>query len=261
MSRHALRLLLLYRPSPVSHRSRHGPDQTCARSTCSRSARAHSRRHPPRSLRPLPRQQRPALLPPRHPRRSRTRTITGKNTIRFRMLADGTRIQIDLSDARTSTRSSSAQTELKYKRDSGAVFIDFPDTLRAGQDLLHRLLLLRPPPDHRTLRRIHFKQRSRRPSLDLHLLRRHGASIWWPNKDQWRDELETMDISVAIPNGLTDVSNGKFIGSDRSRRRLHPLGLARQLPHQQLRRCTQHRQLRPLLQTARHAAPRLLRPP
>ena len=39
-----------------------------------------------------------------------------------------------------------------------------------------------------------------------------GASIWWPNKDQWRDEVESMKISVAIPNDLVDVSNGKFLG-------------------------------------------------
>ncbi len=39
-----------------------------------------------------------------------------------------------------------------------------------------------------------------------------GASIWWPNKDQWRDEVESMEISVAIPNRLVDVSNGKFVG-------------------------------------------------
>src|SRR3712207_7690288 len=39
-----------------------------------------------------------------------------------------------------------------------------------------------------------------------------GASVWWPNKDQWRDEVEEMRISVAVPNGLTDVSNGKFVG-------------------------------------------------
>jgi aminopeptidase N len=39
-----------------------------------------------------------------------------------------------------------------------------------------------------------------------------GASIWWPNKDQWRDEVERMDLSVAIPNDLVDVSNGRFTG-------------------------------------------------
>jgi len=39
-----------------------------------------------------------------------------------------------------------------------------------------------------------------------------GASLWWPNKDQWQDEVESMQISVAIPNKLVDVSNGKFLG-------------------------------------------------
>ncbi len=39
-----------------------------------------------------------------------------------------------------------------------------------------------------------------------------GASLWWPDKDQWRDEVENMQISVAIPNDLVDVSNGKFMG-------------------------------------------------
>src|SRR4029453_2606339 len=39
-----------------------------------------------------------------------------------------------------------------------------------------------------------------------------GASLWWPNKDQWRDEVENMEISVSIPNDLVDVSNGRFVG-------------------------------------------------
>jgi hypothetical protein len=41
-----------------------------------------------------------------------------------------------------------------------------------------------------------------------------GASTWWPNKDQWRDEPETMDISVAVPHEYTDVSNGRFAGKE-----------------------------------------------
>jgi aminopeptidase N len=40
-----------------------------------------------------------------------------------------------------------------------------------------------------------------------------GASTWWPNKDQWRDEPDQgMQLSVAVPNALTDVSNGRFMG-------------------------------------------------
>src|SRR6185436_9545283 len=39
-----------------------------------------------------------------------------------------------------------------------------------------------------------------------------GAAIWWPKKDQWRDEVESMDLSVSIPNDLVDASNGRFVG-------------------------------------------------
>ena len=39
-----------------------------------------------------------------------------------------------------------------------------------------------------------------------------GCSIYWPCKDQWRDEPQDgMDISVAVPNALTDISNGRFV--------------------------------------------------
>ncbi|RZK32459.1 MAG: M1 family peptidase, partial [Hymenobacter sp.] len=39
-----------------------------------------------------------------------------------------------------------------------------------------------------------------------------GASIWWPCKDQQADEVDSMAISVAVPNGLKDVSNGRLRG-------------------------------------------------
>src|SRR5262245_74993 len=70
--------------------------------------------------------------------------ISGKNTIRFRMLKDDTRIQLDLYDNLNIDKiddvldfrdshgiPSELATALKYERDSGAVFIDFPETLKA----------------------------------------------------------------------------------------------------------------------------------
>ena len=39
-----------------------------------------------------------------------------------------------------------------------------------------------------------------------------GSSTWWPSKDQWHDEVDSMEISVSIPSGLIDVSNGAFAG-------------------------------------------------
>ncbi|RYY10869.1 MAG: M1 family peptidase, partial [Cytophagaceae bacterium] len=40
-----------------------------------------------------------------------------------------------------------------------------------------------------------------------------GASIWWPCKDQQADEVDSMAISVAVPAGLKDVSNGRLRGT------------------------------------------------
>ncbi|HUH45974.1 MAG TPA: hypothetical protein VLZ54_02375, partial [Arenibacter sp.] len=37
-----------------------------------------------------------------------------------------------------------------------------------------------------------------------------GASVWWPNKDHMYDEVDSMAISVTVPKGLMDVSNGKL---------------------------------------------------
>ena len=38
-----------------------------------------------------------------------------------------------------------------------------------------------------------------------------GSSLWWPSKDQWHDEVESMDITVALPSRLVDASNGRFV--------------------------------------------------
>jgi len=38
-----------------------------------------------------------------------------------------------------------------------------------------------------------------------------GASVWWPNKDHMYDEVDSMKISVNVPKGLTNVSNGRLL--------------------------------------------------
>ena len=60
-----------------------------------------------------------------------SKTIAGMNTVRFKMLTDGTRIQLDLSEILVVEKIMLGKEELVYTRDSGAVFIDFPQTLHA----------------------------------------------------------------------------------------------------------------------------------
>ena len=39
-----------------------------------------------------------------------------------------------------------------------------------------------------------------------------GASLWWPCKDMYDDEPDSMLIGASVPRGYTAVCNGKFIG-------------------------------------------------
>ncbi len=141
-------------------------------------------------------------------------TISGKNSVRFKMLADGTRIQLDLHPDLHVDKILLAPSgaELRYTRDQLAVFIDFPETLHAGQEYTIDFYYSGHPLTTARFGGFTFaKDPKGRPwiyTADEDI----GANVWWPNKEQWRDEPESMTISVAVPNGLMDVSNGKFMG-------------------------------------------------
>jgi aminopeptidase N len=140
------------------------------------------------------------------------KTIAGKNTIRFRMLSDDTRIQLDLYDNLDVGKVMLGGEELKYSRDSGAVFVDFPRSLKAGKTYsIDFYYSGRPKEAGRFGGFVFAKDPAGRPWI-FTSCEDEGASIWWPNKDQWRDEVENMTMSIAVPNDLTDVSNGRFIG-------------------------------------------------
>ena len=38
-----------------------------------------------------------------------------------------------------------------------------------------------------------------------------GASVWWPNKDHMYDEVDSMLMSIEVPQALIEVSNGRLI--------------------------------------------------
>ena len=138
--------------------------------------------------------------------------ISGKNTIRFKMLKDDTRIQLDLHEALNIDKILMGSTPLKYERDSGAVFVDFPQTLRAGRTYAIDFYYSGTPLESGRFGAFAFKKDpAGRPWINT-ACEGEGASVWWPNKDQWRDEVQNMRISVSIPNNLVDVSNGKFLG-------------------------------------------------
>jgi len=154
------------------------------------------------------------------------RFVSGKNTIRFRMLSDDTRIQLDLYDNLNIDKIEQIfeikdsrgrftplkAIALKFERDSGAVFVDFPEELKAGRVYTIDFYYSGTPKTTGRFGGFTFGKDPANRDWIFTACEGEGASIWWPNKDQWKDEVESMDFSITVPNHLSDVSNGKFIG-------------------------------------------------
>jgi len=139
------------------------------------------------------------------------KTISGKNTIRFKMLKDGRRIQLDLYANLNVDKILLGSTPLKSERELNTVWVDFPAMLKAGRTYDIDFFYSGTPTQTGRFGGFVFgKDPVGRPWIYT-ACEGEGAAIWWPNKDQWRDEVETMDISVTIPSDLVDVSNGRFV--------------------------------------------------
>ena len=138
--------------------------------------------------------------------------VSGKNSIRFKMLADDTRIQMDLWSNMNVDKIELAGTPLQYERELNAVFIAFPSTLRKGSTYTIDFHYSGTPTQTGRFGGFTFGKDPQGRHWIFTACEGEGASLWWPNKDQWRDEANAMDISVAIPSDLTDVSNGRFLG-------------------------------------------------
>ncbi len=141
--------------------------------------------------------------------------LGGKNQVRFKMLKDDNRIQLDLSKdlaVDRITMSAADSAALKYTRDKRSVFIDFPQMLKAGKTYDIDFFYSGNPPETGRFGCITFKKDPAGRDWINTACEGPGASIWWPNKDHWHDEVENMRISVAVPNNLSDISNGKFAG-------------------------------------------------
>ncbi len=139
-------------------------------------------------------------------------TIGGKNTIRFRMLKDDSKIQLDLSAALDIEKIVFGEVPLKFERELGTVLVAFPEPLKQGQICsIDFYYSGKPVTGGRFGGMVFRKDPAGRPWIYTSC-EMQGASVWWPNKDQWRDEVESMDLSVTIPNDLVDVSNGRFLG-------------------------------------------------
>ena len=144
-------------------------------------------------------------------------SIAGVNTVQYRVLDSPQRMQIDLQPPMRISKVEQAGQALAFQRDGNVYYITMPRDLAKGQ--VYELDL-------------HFEGQpkvSRRPPWDGGLTWKtdpdglpivtttcqgDGASLWWPCKDHLYDEPDSMLISVTVPEGLMDVSNGRLRAVD-----------------------------------------------
>ena len=142
------------------------------------------------------------------------KTIRGTNTIRFRMLQDGSRIQLDLTPTLQIDSVRMHGKDLKFERAGTPFFVSFPKALRSGKTYEIAVGWSGAPQEVGRFGGVVYGTDPQGKPWIFTSCEDDGASIWWPNKDQWRDEpQEGVDMHVAVPNGLTAVSNGRLLRS------------------------------------------------
>jgi aminopeptidase N len=140
--------------------------------------------------------------------------IHGSNTIRFRMLEDGRRIQFDLFENMHVDSIMHGGRRLSWEREHNAVFIVFHEPLRAGA--VHEVAFHWSGRPQRAGRfgGMVFQSDSLGNPWVYTANQNIGASVWWPNKDQQPDEVDSMTIRVTVPSDLVAVSNGRLRGRE-----------------------------------------------
>jgi aminopeptidase N len=142
------------------------------------------------------------------------KTIAGTNLVRFKMLEDGQKIQLELTPELTLDAITFEGKPLTYTHEERTLWIEFPRVLKRGETDEVTVTYHGKPVTQGRFGCFSFDKDAEGKPWITTACEGEGASVWWPNKDQWRDEPQDgMEIDVAVPNGLMDVSNGRFVGS------------------------------------------------
>ncbi|MBO3116123.1 M1 family metallopeptidase [Winogradskyella sp. DF17] len=139
--------------------------------------------------------------------------ISGKNTIQYKVLKPYQTIQIDLQSPMTIEKVIQDGENLDIKSEGNAHFI-YLKTPQNIDDVNTIEVYYKGHP--REAKRapwdggFSWKKDKNGNHFVATSCQGLGASVWWPNKDHGYDEVDSMLISVTIPKGLTNVSNGRL---------------------------------------------------
>ena len=145
------------------------------------------------------------------------RFISGVNTISFKTEEQLPVMQVDLFENMQVDSILHNSQPLEYSRKHNAVFISFEEPLKENElDSIsfyfsgHPKVARNAPWDGGFV----FDKDQEGNHWIAVAVQGTGASLWYPNKDHQSDEPEEVLIEAAVPNGLMNVSNGRFVGKE-----------------------------------------------
>ena len=145
------------------------------------------------------------------------KTISGQNTVFYRVLKPYQLLQVDLQPPLSITRIEQDGKALKYRRDGNAWFVTLEKTQKPQE--INSLVISYEGVPHVSERPpwsggITWDKDSNDLDFIASTCQGDGASLWWPCKDHPCDEPDSMLMSINVPDHLTDVSNGRLRGID-----------------------------------------------
>ncbi len=141
------------------------------------------------------------------------RSVSGSNLFKFTATQDFRKLQFDLFENLHIDKIVFHASSLSYIREGNAVFVSFPFTLKKGALEAFTVFYSGQPMVTQKAPRfggLVFSKDSLGNPFVATACEASGASIWWPNKDHLADEVDSMLISISVPKGLKEVSNGRL---------------------------------------------------
>jgi len=141
--------------------------------------------------------------------------ISGSNIISFLAEEDLGTIQIDLFENMKVDSILQNDEVLAFERKHNAVFIELNDAVKANEEGKIQFYYSGEPTVARNAPWdggfVWDEDKNGDPWVGV-AVQGTGASLWYPNKDHQSDEPEAVQLDIAVPNGLMNVSNGQFLG-------------------------------------------------
>jgi len=141
------------------------------------------------------------------------KTISGQNTITFKTLSEGQRMQLDLQEPMEIAGVVMGEKELEYEREGDVFFVEMEEVPGEGESgqltvkFKGKPRIAKMPPWDGAFS---WRKDKKGDYFIATSCQGMGASAWWPLKDHPYDEPDSLSIAITVPKKLQAVANGRL---------------------------------------------------